>query len=65
MEENGICGYVGVGMSTRGGPEKKEGFLKGEAHGDLEDLEDILKKSFVAEDYILQRLGGYEIGEGN
>lgn len=36
-------------MGTQGGPGKKEGFLKGEAHGDLEDLEETLKKSFVAE----------------
>lgn len=49
MEENGISGYVGVGVGTRGGPGKKKGFLKGESHGDLEDLEDTLKKSFVAE----------------
>lgn len=49
MEENGICGYVGVGMGTQGGPGKKEGFLKWEVHGNLENLEDTLKKSFVAE----------------
>lgn len=36
-------------MGTRGGPGKKEAFLEGEAHRDLEDLEAMLKKSFLVE----------------
>lgn len=47
--ENGICGYVGTGVGTRGGPGKKEAFLEGETHRDLEDLEAMLKKSFLVE----------------
>lgn len=27
-EQNGMCGYVGVGMGTQEGPGEKEGFLE-------------------------------------
>lgn len=48
-EENGVYGYAGRGVALWEAPGKKEGFLECEAHGDLEDLEETLKKFFLAE----------------
>lgn len=41
-------------------PGKKEGFLECETHGDLEDLEDTLKKFFLAELSVTIGFRGWE-----
>lgn len=48
-EKMGYLVVLGEVWAVQEAPGKKEGFLEWEAHGDLGNLEDTLKKFFLAE----------------